>query len=200
MRITTTLLTPLLIVASCTLANAASAMQCYEESRAHATEGHAYYDLELDRSTTADQQQALQAFSQAIKGKWQGRGSEMFCKGPEKSPNPVHTAYQSELRVDVPARHRLQLAYQTRYAASKQARSEVIQLLDQRANSRISKVSDSLLIVTEKYRRRNASQRANLWEILHRLQLNGDQLQIDTTRYVNGYLSSQDSASYLRSR
>ncbi len=191
----------MIIIFSVHFAGNAWAVQCYEESSAHAGKGDAYYDLEKERVLTSDEKNAIARLAKALKGEWHGSGSEFFCKGTEKNPRPVSTGFGFKMTVSVSSKYQLRLENRKRWLVQKKSRTDVFKLLGKDSNTQGVQISENRLTVTEKYRRPGVIGKGEgsvFWEIIHELRLEDKQLRFNTTRYVNGYLSSKETRRYTR--
>jgi len=133
----------------------ANTSTCYAPSPNLSALGDDYYDLERNHDLSNDEQGQINAFFNAMAGKWKGDAHYTECRGPDRAPiiKSGNAAISSNIQLS--AETVLSIVTKKHDVEQRIKKSEHLSLLGGTPVFSLSFESDSHLIFSEKFRRLN---------------------------------------------
>jgi len=177
----------------------AFAVECNKKSPSFVAEGDAYYDVAKTPPLTREQKEIVKQFYQASKGRWKGKGTEVYCKGSEKNPRKVTIQQTLKAEMKRQGNSRLLLDLDIRVPSEGKTSHENMYFFGKKDYSEILDLSSHKVVLRLKtYVSRGGNHGASLWETITELNIDKGVLQVNTLRYINGYFSIQVIREFTR--
>ena len=175
----------------------AFAADCGQQSPRLAEQGEKYYEIAQSSGLSNGDRKALNRLVEKIQGDWSGQGRVLECGG-YRNPLMEERDTESDLNIKLLKEGELHITEERLVKPEKTLNRDTAKLFSRWSNARIDEISETKLVVIEKYRRRTGPLVTGLWEIVCDFRVSDGELQYTTTRYVNGYLASRDTRNYRR--
>jgi len=174
-------------------ANNVYALECNTKSPEFIADGDAYYTPKLIERLLPEEQNALEHINEILDGKWEGKSTELECRGSVS--NPVIRTRQANVE-DVElfenSNYAVALRIKKSYRDTVANTSETLLLLGTTNITAIS-TGESSAFAIEKYRRANAAGGAMLIELNTSIEVAPGRVTINITQYNNGFSAMERS-------
>ena len=171
------------------------ATECNTKSPNFILEGDKYYSkLEAPKLTTK-QKNEISKFFKGFKREMTGKAEFLYCKGPESTSEEKIEKELVKLKFSTLSNGVLKATQNIENKTRKTTRSDTHKYFDPKSSTFIHELSDTKIVISNRYRQKAASKLTILKEIITTFKKSRNKLTITTYQYINGYFSSRQTVN-----
>jgi len=161
MQVSTKAYITALLFSTFVFANTTFAQECNEPSPNVSNTNDAYYDLDNPEKLSRDDKKSIDDLFRRIDGKWQGKVTHVDCRGPDSAPRIMKKSADISAKIKRASKHVLSIDAQKNFTKERSKKGESLTLMGEPSIFNFALKSDSHLIFSEKFRRKNINQKSS---------------------------------------